>query len=882
MPIVSLMKNNFIKARFLVSLARFFLLSSFLFSPLNAADKHDDVSARVSLQASIHEPGMFSTAFWYLSSKTFNAFSSMTPDPIKNLIDNIGSMAFSFALRRDFLRLHALRSAFADDNKLFGQYDDVFGVYKEIPNEPVSYTQIKKLIEAAEKERDVWKDGKMSGAIYDGSESHMGALGEHFAMSLGLDPDLGALFEKNAEAKNIAVHAFTKFNTANPLHGTAFPLAVKAMREIGSILASLVGGEYAIANSQEALRIGISALKKRAPKYNWRTTKALVIDNSDTLSKICDTLNIETVRDTKDSEVYSDPNIDFIVLNIDETDDSDFFDSAISLSLAHQKDIHIHISHRLFSKLLLGADNLNLNNIFRRSWHIASVSFETNGVIYGDISATVFASRERRRDALEAHLDWIGGIYPGVNSAGSIAGVDYIIAYLLVLHLGKSGLSELAEQNLARKRAAATTVYSKELQNSLIEHFQNNKKLGDIHEQLKTQKNHLGDDFRDFAEQLLLGVSLSAFNADTSLFSGRITSGGTESIRVAMQVYLDLFRKRSHKIPKILMTNMAHIAFDRHLKDNDVEIIRVNTNYSYMMDTSHLRFLIDKYGNSIAAIVSSTPAYPYGVSDDIREIAKIAQENNIPLHVDSCLGAYMMQFIPDNPYKLDFSTKEFAGVTSFSGDLHKYALTQKGLSLVGIRASLLSENKLIPQTICQARSVPNLITGLLGVLTIGKHGYEERAQQILHAASQFTIKLKEFDEIEIIGRPYDKNMPYWVVGFRLKNIKNLSEERTYTLRYLMSKLGWFINQIGNYSLHMAITSAHAQNADFQTKFIKDLRFVLDLMDEYPNLQGGASAGIYGTASQLPLINIGGKEIKRKFLEAAVKGYAENVVNTPDK
>lgn len=77
-------------------------------------------------------------------------------------------------------------------------------------------------------------------------------------------------------------------------------------------------------------------------------------------------------------------------------------------------------------------------------------------------------------------------------------------------------------------------------------------------------------------------------------------------------------------------------------------------------------------------LVGSAPNYPYGTMDDIEKIAKLARKYKIPMHVDACLGGFLVIFMKRAGYnlpKFDFSVK---GVTSISADTHKYGFAPKG------------------------------------------------------------------------------------------------------------------------------------------------------------------------------------------------------------
>merc|ERR1719436_1354505 len=42
------------------------------------------------------------------------------------------------------------------------------------------------------------------------------------------------------------------------------------------------------------------------------------------------------------------------------------------------------------------------------------------------------------------------------------------------------------------------------------------------------------------------------------------------------------------------------------------------------------------------ALVGSSPSYPYGVVDPIEEMAALAKSKGFHLHVDCCLGSYLL------------------------------------------------------------------------------------------------------------------------------------------------------------------------------------------------------------------------------------------------
>ena len=84
-------------------------------------------------------------------------------------------------------------------------------------------------------------------------------------------------------------------------------------------------------------------------------------------------------------------------------------------------------------------------------------------------------------------------------------------------------------------------------------------------------------------------------------------------------------------------------------------------------------------------IAGSAPNFPIGVIDPIEELSKIAVKHNIPLHVDACLGGFLISFMQEAGYQLPAFDYRLPGVTSISCDTHKYGYTPKGSSVVTYR-----------------------------------------------------------------------------------------------------------------------------------------------------------------------------------------------------
>src|SRR5690606_37028357 len=82
-------------------------------------------------------------------------------------------------------------------------------------------------------------------------------------------------------------------------------------------------------------------------------------------------------------------------------------------------------------------------------------------------------------------------------------------------------------------------------------------------------------------------------------------------------------------------------------------------------------------------VVASAPSYAHGVIDPVPELAALAERAGVRCHVDACIGGWVLPFLPaDHRDSVPGWTFAVPGVTSISVDLHKYASTPKGVSLL--------------------------------------------------------------------------------------------------------------------------------------------------------------------------------------------------------
>ena len=246
---------------------------------------------------------------------------------------------------------------------------------------------------------------------------------------------------------------------------------------------------------------------------------------------------------------------------------------------------------------------------------------------------------------------------------------------------------------------------------------------------------------------------------------------------------------------------------------------------TFQVDIESVKNLIS---DNTAVIVGSAPNYPFGVIDDIKALSEIAIDKKIWLHVDACIGGFILPFFKELGEKIPPFDFSLDGVASISADLHKYGYAPKGASIVLFRNAELREGSIfvmsswpgypiVNTTVLSTRSAGTL-AGAWAVLNyLGKEGYIKLAKRILDAKRKIIKGLSEMG-FKILGNPLGG-----IIAFTSDNL-NIS-----ALPGKMASLGWYIQfQPGSKllgfpkSIHLTLMPAHSENAD---KFLNDLKNV---------------------------------------------------------
>lgn len=347
-------------------------------------------------------------------------------------------------------------------------------------------------------------------------------------------------------------------------------------------------------------------------------------------------------------------------------------------------------------------------------------------------------------------------------------------------------------------------------------------------------------------ENEIVSMSSSIMNGDGSV-RGAVTSGGTESILLAMKTYRDYYRStKGITDPEIILPTSAHAAFLKACDYFCIKPVFVDLDENYVADTEKIRELITP--NTIA-LVGSAPSFPYGTMDPIEEMSKIAQEYNVGMHVDACLGGFIIPWAE----KLGFHTGRFdfslPGVTSISMDTHKYGYGPKGTSVVLYRNSDLFQQQIyatgtwqggiyFTPTIAGSRPGYPIVAAWAVMLLMGEKGYRESSKKILETGKFLKEKIAEINDLKILGNPL------WVISMSSDTLD------PYAVSDLMGKRGWMLSGLTNPpAFHIALTIRHTYPG-VKEEFIRDLKESVTEA-KFAGKSNGGMAPVYGMASALP-------------------------------
>ena len=311
-------------------------------------------------------------------------------------------------------------------------------------------------------------------------------------------------------------------------------------------------------------------------------------------------------------------------------------------------------------------------------------------------------------------------------------------------------------------------------------------------------------------------VAMAADLLGGSADAGALTSGGTESIFLAVQSAREHARTtRGIAEPQIITANTAHPAFEKACHYLDLERVVVPVGSDLRLDVDAVAAAV---GPRTALVVGSAPCYPYGVIDPIGDLAALAEERGVLCHVDACLGGWLLPFWerlgePVPPWDL-----QVPGVTSLSADVHKYGYTFKGASVVLYRDRALLQHQFFlfddwpgglygSATTAGTRPAAPIAGAWAAIRYLGLEGYLRLATLVRDTTRTFQEGINALPGLAVTGDP---DMSVFEFSSSTDDISAVGD--------VMDDRGWKLDRQQG-GLHLMVSPGHAAVAD---RFLEDL------------------------------------------------------------
>ncbi len=260
----------------------------------------------------------------------------------------------------------------------------------------------------------------------------------------------------------------------------------------------------------------------------------------------------------------------------------------------------------------------------------------------------------------------------------------------------------------------------------------------------------------------IVGMAHELLNAPQGA-GGTVTTGGTESILLAVRAAKNRAKETRalSGTAEIVVASNAHAAFTKAAELMEMRAIRVPIrNYR-----AHTEAIAEAITDNTVMVVGSAHAYPFGHVDDIAALSDLAEERDLWLHVDACIGGFFLPFAQDLGHDVPAFDFAVEGVNSISADLHKYGFTPRGASLLLLRDAEMTRHqgfefadwetgRFDTPTISGSRPAGAVVAAWAVLNHLGFDGYRDLTAKTLAAKKLMMERLAGLGDIELCGTPH--------------------------------------------------------------------------------------------------------------------------------
>lgn len=311
-------------------------------------------------------------------------------------------------------------------------------------------------------------------------------------------------------------------------------------------------------------------------------------------------------------------------------------------------------------------------------------------------------------------------------------------------------------------------------------------------------------------EQEVVGMGLDLLHAPEGA-TGNMTSGGTESIVMAVKACRDWSRMRRGEASfrgNIVLPATAHPAFDKAAALMDLNVQRIPVLADFRADVAAMEAAID---SDTMMLVGSAPGFSFGVIDPLSDLSDIALRHGLWLHSDACVGGWMAPFAAQIGRDVPAFDLGLLGVCSLSADLHKFGFCPKPASVVFYRSAALQvfqemafdtwpSGRFATQTLVGTRPGGAVAAAWAVMRYLGQEGYRRIAREVFEMRDAYIADLSSIPGLVIRGRPELANIAFGCDDIDMGKVATLLGER-----------GWVPGMVRTPpSLHLMLSLHHAE------------------------------------------------------------------------
>lgn len=362
-------------------------------------------------------------------------------------------------------------------------------------------------------------------------------------------------------------------------------------------------------------------------------------------------------------------------------------------------------------------------------------------------------------------------------------------------------------------------------------------------------------------ESEILSMAANMLNKTDAV--GTMSSGGTESIILAMLTYRDWnhHRKNGKHQTEILATATVHPAFEKAAHLLGLKLVRVPVNKNAEIDVNALSRMISQ---ETLVVVVGAPSYPYGIVDPVEEVSKVTLAHNVPLHVDACVGGFILPWAEKLGYWSAPWDFRVSGVTSISLDIHKFGFSAKGASLIMYRSMEYLRNQFfistefrggvyVSPTILGTRPGGAIAAAWATIMHFGQEGYIENTRRLIEGKNRLQDFFESIPEFELVGEPKLNLLAYRTKG---------NKPDIFVIGDYLEERGWLVDrQQLPACIHLTVLPSNLPAID---NYIHDLREALEFALANPQAEAKGGAAMYGMMARIPFRGMVEKNLVKLF------------------